>query len=116
MSKYDHTPIFQKSYILTVHIYRASSNFKREYKYTLGEKLKNLCNELLDLVVEANSAKEKIKFIEKLDKKLETLRIHLTLSYDLKAISPGQMEVLNKQINEIGKQIGGWQKWAVKIQ
>lgn len=114
MAKYDHTPIFQKSYILTVHIYRASSNFKREYKYTLGEKLKNLCNEMLDLVVEANSAKDKPQFIEKLDKKLETLRIHLRLAFDLKAISSGQLEVLNKQINEIGRQIGGWQKWAMK--
>ena len=112
MAQYAHIPIFQKTYILTVNIYKATSNFKREYKYTLGEKLKLVCNELLDLIVVVNSAEDKRQLLETLNNKLETLRIHLRLSFDLKIISRGQLGELNKQIQEIGKQIGGWQKWA----
>ena len=112
MARYDHIPIFQKTYILTVHIYEATGHFKREYKYTLGEKLKLLCNEFLDLIVIGNSEENKLKSIEKLDNKLETLRIHLRLAFDLKVISRGLLGEFNKQIEEIGKQIGGWQRWA----
>ena len=42
MSKYSDTPIFQKTYMLTINIYKMVSNFKKEHKYTLGEKLKNI--------------------------------------------------------------------------
>ena len=112
MARYDHTIIFQKAYVLTVNIYKATGNFKKEYKYTLGEKLKLLCSELLDLIVVVNSAENKLEPLEKLNNKLETLRIHLRLAFDLKVISRGQLGELNRQIEEIGRQIGGWQRWA----
>ena len=112
MARYDHTPIFHKTYVLTVNTYKATSSFKREYKYTLGEKTKLLCNDLLDLIVVVNSAENKLEPLEKLNNKLETLRIHLRLAFDLKAISRGQLGELNRQTEEIGRQIGGWQKWA----
>lgn len=112
MARYDHIPIFQRTYILALHIYRTSSGFKREYKYTVGEKLKIICHDLLDLIVIINSKKDKREYLEKLDNKLETLRIHLRLTFDLKILSPGHLGVLNKQIEDIGKQIGGWSRWV----
>ncbi len=110
--RYEHTKIFQAAYILTVEIYKITSKFSKTYKYTLGEKLKNHCSEMLDVIVAANAAKEKQKLLRELDAQLEKIRIHLRLAYDLKIISPGLLGVLNKQLEEIGKQLGGWQKWA----
>ena len=112
MGKYSHIPIFQKTYILALNIYKIAGNFKKEYKYTLGEKLKLTCHDLLDLIIIVNSNENKSEFLEKLNNKLESLRIHLRLTFDLRAISPGQFEKLNKEIDEIGRQIGGWQKWV----
>lgn len=112
--RYSHTPIFQATYILTLAIYKASGNFKKEYKFTLGEQLKLLCHNLLDLIVLANITQEKRRELEKLNVRLETLRIYLRLAFDLRAISAGLLGELNRQIEEIGKQIGGWQKWAAK--
>ena len=40
--RYEHTQIFQKIYQLVLTVYKVVSNFKREYKYSLGEKLKDL--------------------------------------------------------------------------
>ena len=71
-----------------------------------------LCSGMLDLIVVINTSMNKTKPLEELGYKLETLRIHLRLAFDLKIISRGMLAVLNKQIEEIGKQIGGWQKWA----
>lgn len=110
--RYDHLSIFQATYILTLDVYKATGNFKKEYKYTLGEKLKLLSDDLLDLIILANSQKDKRETIRRLDHALEILRIHLRLAYDLKSISAGLLGEFNKQLESIGKQIGGWQGWA----
>ena len=112
MSRYAHIPIFQKTYQLTLAVYKAADHFKKAHKYTLGDKLKNICGELLDLIVVVNKAEDKKISLEQLDIKLETLRIHLRLAFDLKTISPGLLGELNKAIEEIGRQIGGLKRWA----
>jgi hypothetical protein len=117
MSRYDHTPIFQSTYILTIEIYKITKNFGKEYKYTLGERLKNISHDLLELIMNTNSAqgKEKLAGILLIDKKKEILIIHLRLAFDLKLIGGEQLGIFNRKIEEIGKQLGGWQKWANSI-
>ena len=41
MSRYLHLPVFQKGYDLNLEIYRTTHNFPREYKYSLGQKIRN---------------------------------------------------------------------------
>jgi hypothetical protein len=41
MSLYDELPVFKASYDLLLDIFQFTANFKREYKYTVGESLKN---------------------------------------------------------------------------
>jgi hypothetical protein len=41
MALYDELPVFKAAYDLLLDIYRFSATLTREYKYTLGEKLKN---------------------------------------------------------------------------
>ena len=74
--------------------------------------MKLICHEMLDLIMEANSEKNKNPLLNKLEYKTETLRIHLRLAYDLKIISAGYLEKSNKQLEEIKKQVGGWSRWA----
>lgn len=116
MSRFEHTSIFQSAYGLTLEIYKATKNFSKEHKYTLGERLKNITHEILDLVMKTNEAqgKDKLSGITLIDYKKEELRIHLRLAFDLKIISGGQLEIFNKKLEEIGKQLGGWRKWAEK--
>lgn len=73
MARYSHIPIFQSTYVLTINIYKAVGNFKREHKYTLGKKLKQICDELLDLIVVVNSAENKLKPLIYLSQKLENV-------------------------------------------
>lgn len=114
MAKYDQIKIFQSAYVLTLEIYKASRNFSKEYKYTLGEKLKICAHELLDLIMKTNSLpdREKIEYFPLIDFKKENIRIYLRLAYDLKTISSGRLKEFNEKIEEIGRQLGGWQKWV----
>lgn len=114
MSRFEHTKIFQSAYVLTLEIHRAVSRFSKEHKYTTGERLKNICGDMLDLIVIANSSANKLEILQKLDMQLEKIKIHLRIAFDLKAISPGLFEILSKQLDDVGRQLGGWRKWAEK--
>ena len=48
MAQYEHLPVLKKSYDLLLTIYQSVGMFGKEFKYTIGEKLKN---EALELIV-----------------------------------------------------------------
>jgi len=112
MARYNHLPVFQRSYDLNLEIYRTTHNFPREYKYSLGQKLKEISNELLDWIVVTNSQKDKIPYFSKMKMQIERLRIQIRVAYDLKIIKSQRLEFLNRIIEEISMQVGGWENWA----
>lgn len=81
MARYNHLTIFQKSYDLLVRIYQEVHNFPREYKYTLGGKLQNVCLKLLDEIIIANSERDKIPYLKRVNQHLDRLRIYIRLCY-----------------------------------
>lgn len=110
MAKYEHLSIFQKSFDLMVRIYQETHNFPREYKYGLGQKIKDVCSELLDWIIIANSEKEKRPYLQKVNQQVDRLRIYVRLCRFLNIISKRKYEVLSKFIDEIGRMAGGWLK------
>lgn len=112
MAQYNHLPIFQLSYQLALEVHRATHQFPREYKYTLGQKLKEIISELLDLIVEANSKEMKTEVLEEARLKLEQFRIHLRLACDLKILGLKRYEYFNRTLEEISKQLAGWLEWS----
>ncbi|MDD3498419.1 MAG: four helix bundle protein [Candidatus Moranbacteria bacterium] len=107
-------PIFQKSYDLNLEIYHTTHNFPREYKYTLGQKLKEISSNLLDLIVVINSQQDKVPYFPKIRMQLERLRIYVRVAYDLKIIKNQRLEFLNRILEEISKQNEGWADWSKK--
>ncbi len=59
MSRYDELPVYKATYDLLIGIFRFTKDFSREYKYTVGEKLKNETLDLIILIYRANSKKIK---------------------------------------------------------
>jgi len=110
MAKYEHLSIFQKAYDLMVRIYQETHNFPRECKYSLGQKMKDVCLELLDWIIIANSEKEKKPCLKKVNQQVDRLRIYIRLCRSLNIISKRKYEVLSKFIDEIGRMAGGWLK------
>ena len=48
MAQYQHLPIYKQTYDILLRTMTATKDFPREYKYTLGQKIKD---ELIELVV-----------------------------------------------------------------
>ncbi len=59
MAIYVHLPVYKASYDLLVEIFKFTKNFSKEYKYTIGEKLKNETTELITNIYRANSTYSK---------------------------------------------------------
>ena len=112
MAQYNHLPIFQHTYKLTFEVYKTTHQFPREYKYTLGQRLKEMISDLLNFIISANSKENKSETIENAMLKLEQLRIHLRLAYDLRVFKLKRYEYLNRTIEEISKELSGWLKWS----
>lgn len=114
MTQYNHLPIFQLGYKLTLEIYKTTQRFPREYKYSLGQRLKEISAEFLDYVVIANSLEDKMPAIKNAELRIERLKIHVRLAYDLKIISLGKYEEVFRSLEDLGRQLSGWKEWAGK--
>jgi hypothetical protein len=116
MAQYTHLPIFQLAYKLTLEIYQITHQFPREYKYTLGQKLKEISADFLDFIILANSQEDKLPSLKEARLRLERLRIHIRLACDLKIINLNRYESISRSLEDLSKQLSGWQEWSLKTE
>lgn len=77
-----------------------------------------MINELYDLLenlIDARYAKEKLAKLEALSSKLDVLRHQTRLLLDFQLIAVHRYEYAGKFINEIGMELGGWIKQQNKL-
>ena len=110
MAQYEHLPVFKKAYDLLLAIYQSVGMFGKEFKYTIGEKLKNEALELIVCIYKANNRKDKHDLIVLAKEHLEVLRLYIRIAKDLKQITLKKMIFLNEFIESIAKQLSGWGK------
>jgi CRISPR/Cas system-associated endonuclease Cas3-HD len=115
LAQYDQLPVFKACYDLILIIFNTVSSFTKEYKYTIGEKLKNETLEVMILVYRANSVVNKAEFLQEGKEKLELMRIYLRIHKDLKQINLKKLIFINERIEIIAKQLNAWQKWASQM-
>ena len=87
-----------------------TKNISKEFKYTVGESLKNETTKLITLIYRANSKKDKYDVIQEARERIEIIRLFIRLMKDLKQISIKRFVLVNKQIENVSKQLTGWQK------
>ncbi len=112
MSKYSELPVYKVTYDLMLETYSVTSQFNREYKYTIGEGLKLEVLDLFLLIYRANRELKKKKELERSLESLEKLRLLFRISKDLKVLSLKRFVLLNKKIEEISKQLYSWKKFS----
>ena len=114
MALFSEQPVYKLGYDLLIAIYERTKLFTREYKYTLGEKLKNETLELLINIYKANKSKQatRLQYIENARQNIEVVRLLLRVAKDLKIIGIKGHVALNVQVEELSKQLSLWQKYT----
>ncbi len=102
--------IFQKVYDLTQWAMNHTQRFPKSHRFSLGLRIENTLLDILEAIIEANIQRDKIKTLQTIDKKLNSLRILFRLSNSLHFLATNSYEYACKETDEIGKLLGGWIK------
>jgi len=113
MSLHYELPIYKSCYDLLLEIFLFTKNFSKDFKYTVGESIKKETVELLTLIFRANSRTDKHAVLQEAREHIEVIRLLIRLMKDLKQISLKNFVKINQKVEEVSKQLTGWQK-AVK--
>ena len=101
---------------LILEIHNRVNNFPRIHRYSIGEKIKNICFDLLDLIIKANSVQDKAIYLGEAEDVLEKLKIYIRLCFDLKILTNKGFEFLIRKMDEIGRQLNKWKEWAIRTE
>ncbi len=84
--------------------------FPRNHRYGLGSRIENSIYDLLHHLIRARYNSDKQSMLTEANLELEFLRFLVRLAAELKLISMQQHYAFISQINNLGKQLGGWIK------
>ena len=110
MGMYDELPVYKAGYDLLLEIFQFVRNFSKEFKYTVGDNMKTEGVELIKLIYQANSTRDKLEIIRQARERIETIRLYLRLMKDLRQINIPKFVSINAKIENVSKQLVGWQK------
>lgn len=105
-------PIYRVTYELLQVVTRITKDMPRDYKHSLGNKMREECVELVVLIYRANCSRIKSPHLEVLQERLQVVMLLLRLAKDMKLISTGQLAQTIGLTDQIGKQSSGWLKSA----
>jgi hypothetical protein len=111
---YDKLPVYKVSYDLLTQIFELIKWFQRDYKYTLWESIKKEILNLIISIYKTNSHIQKLEHIQSARESIETVRILIRLSKDLKQINLDKFIEINKMIESISKQLSAWERYYRK--
>lgn len=115
MAIYDNLEVFKASYDLLLYVFQFTPNVKRDYRYTLAEKIKDNIIELCLCIYRANAAKDRVPDIKEARERLVTIKLMCRMLTDLKQISVKQFAVVCTHTETISKQLQAWQKYSEKM-
>lgn len=110
MAVYSELPVYKAGYDLLIELFQFTHNLNREYKFTIGEKLKNEASDLLTNIYKANKTFAKSEIIDKARENTEIVRLYIRILKDLKQIGLKRYIAINDNIENVSKQLAGWHK------
>jgi hypothetical protein len=103
-------PIIQKTYDLIKWYVPILNRLPRQHKFTLGDRMSNGLYDLLESLIAARYAKNKLPHLENLNSRLDVLRHQTRLLLDFNLMDVQRYEYAGKLLNSIGSDLGGWIK------
>lgn len=105
-------PILKKTYDLYKQFYTLRLSIPKQDRYVLWQKCENLLIEVLEGILFASqqSKIEKLPTLERTSAHLNFLRICIRLTKDIRAIDSKTYIVIEANLDEIGRMLGGWIK------
>ncbi|MDD2324401.1 MAG: four helix bundle protein [Alphaproteobacteria bacterium] len=114
MAQYKHLPIYKAAYDLLLRLMMATKDFPRDYKYTLGEKMRDEVLELILFIYRANSAADRTAHITEILERIQLVEVMLRMAHDLRVLPRGKYAGLVEMTDSLARQAQGWLKSSGK--
>lgn len=109
-SQMEELPIIQKTYDLIKWYVPILERLPKNHKFGLGDRIVSGLYDLLEGLILARYAREKLGQLELLNAKIDILRHQTRLLFDFQLFDERRYEYVGQLINEIGNELGGWIK------
>ena len=114
MARHEHLPIYKAALDLTVHFEKLVAGFSRYHKYTLGTELRQGSRAVLQQVLRANNASDKVERSAELlvlRDRIEALLLAMRVTKEVKAFKSfaGYLHAV-EQVGSVARQNEGWFK------
>lgn len=103
-------PIIQRTHDLIQWYVPILNRLPRDHKFILGDRLVSGLYDLLEGLIKARYARDKLSQLRQLNIQLDILRHQTTLLLNFKLLSAKRYEYVEQHINGIGNELGGWIK------
>ena len=107
------SPIFVKTYDFLTWMVPLLTAFPKDQRFRLAARLEDSLFDFQEHLLRAVRTPDKKAELSVADLELEQIRLYLRLAQDIHCISLRQYEHAARQVTEIGKLLGGWQKTIV---
>ena len=106
----ENLPIFVKTYDFILWTLGHTAKFPKSARFSVAVRLENSLLDMLQSVMTANRLRDKTARLEEADRRLEQARLLVRLSKDLRYINLSSYEYAARQMDELGRMLGGWIK------
>lgn len=109
MAQYKHLPIYKTTYELLETVTRKTKDFPRDFKYSLGDKIRNECLELVVFIYKANTIRQKREDnIQQILERVQVIELMLRLSKDLRLLNVTGFSEIILLTDSLARQAQGW--------
>jgi len=108
-------PIYKLSYELLTRVMLVTQDFPREYKYTIGQKLKDEIMNLIVLVYRANARTDKTPVIDEILERILVIELLVRLSQDMRILAKKHYASLVEMTQSLARQAEGWKKSSLRL-
>jgi hypothetical protein len=109
-------PLLQKVKAVYLLWFSITQHLPASQRHTLGRRIDDLFVETIEMLVTASflPREEKIPFVRTAIRKLDTLKIFLSILWETKSLDNKKFIALSVPLEEIGRMTGGWYGQLVK--
>jgi hypothetical protein len=113
MALHTQLPIYKVAYDLLDVVTDLAKNMPRDFKASIGGKLRDEVVEIVTLIFRANTAREKAPHLQDLIEHLQVAELMLRLARDKRLIAVKQYARAVELTTSVGKQASGWRRSAM---
>lgn len=102
--------VITKAYDLARELTARVGKYPRSHRFLLGDRTLNAAYDVLELLLEAKFSSDKTALLDQANLLLERMRFQLRMAHDEKLINAAGYGMVARQIDEVGRLVGGWRR------